>query len=233
MVKLLLKYKVDFKSKNLEGLTALDMLREREFLGNRELRRKLKSAHIEKQLRLPKLLKSTLSFLKRLVITDYHEIENMSKEDRNAILVVAVLIATATYQAMLSPPLNSYGFWRLLYFICFSFFNTMAFFASMIEICLHLPSGIGYTLHLVLPLVLCFVLLMPSSLEVNTIFVAVTVIVLILMKMSILRQKILGDLKPKKTIQFDAKRSPSLQRELTQINVHQLGCRTRANAGTF
>ena len=53
----------------------------------------------------------------------------MSKEDRNGILVVSVLIATATYQA------------------------------ALIEICVHLPSGIGYALHLVLPLMICYTLL--------------------------------------------------------------------------
>ena len=36
------------------------------------------------------------------------------------------------------------------------YFNTLAFVALMIEICVHLPYGIGYALHLVLPLLICY-----------------------------------------------------------------------------
>ncbi|XP_038889007.1 ankyrin repeat-containing protein BDA1-like [Benincasa hispida] len=211
MVKLLLTYNVDIKSKNLKGFSAVDILRQNEFLGDKELEEKLDDEHniIVKQLRLAKiLLKWTLWFIKRLAITDHREIVDMSKEDRNAILVVSVLIATATYQAVLSPPDKEkieliYMSYNCRYFtyILFKYFNTLAFVASMIEICLHLPSGIRYTLHLVLPLVNCYILLMLFWLSCYTgVLTTGAVIVFILTKIPALRQKISGDLNPKKKI---------------------------------
>lgn len=225
MVKLLLTYKVDIKSKNLEGLTTVDILREREFLGDRELREKLDGGHIILKI-LKMLSKWTLSFVKRFVITDHREILHMSKEDRNAILVVSVLIATATYQAILSPPDKDHSsidtkFLGIPYEL-FKYFNSVAFVASMIEICLHLPSGIGYTIHLVLPLIICYVLLMIFWWSYSTNITAIAVFALILTKIPVVRQKISGDLNQKKSITLGTllKRNPNMERELNQISVH-------------
>lgn len=84
-----------------------------------------------------------LWFIKRLVITDHREIVHMSKGDQNAILVVSVLIiATATYQAILSSPDKDKFKCFNMYFITYDIFrysNTLAFGESMMEICIHLP----------------------------------------------------------------------------------------------
>ena len=144
MVKLLIN-KVDMKAKNLEGKTALDIMKEHGHVEDKEVREMLHGSHIFKN--VAKCLHSILLFVKRLVITDYREILYMSKKDRNGILVVSVLIATATYQAALSPPEIDRDFfiqhYKWIPYECFVQLNTWAFIASMIEICVHLPSGIG------------------------------------------------------------------------------------------
>ncbi|XP_044476695.1 ankyrin repeat-containing protein BDA1-like [Mangifera indica] len=121
MVKLLIGYlKVNIK--NSKGLTALDIFYLRQYqglvdaaVGNILLAAKAKTAS---QLILPSLRdsKKTLlaeyfyggltcpgKILKRFSL-GYRRVDQVPLEVRNVLLVVAILIATATYQAALSPP---------------------------------------------------------------------------------------------------------------------------------
>ncbi|XP_044476677.1 ankyrin repeat-containing protein BDA1-like [Mangifera indica] len=126
MVKLLIGYlKVNIK--NSKGLTALDVFYLRQYqglvdaaVGNILLAAKAKTAS---QLILPSLRdsKKTLlaeyfyggltcpgKILKRFSL-GYRRVDQVPLEVRNVLLVVAILIATATYQAALSPP---GGYWQ-------------------------------------------------------------------------------------------------------------------------
>ncbi|XP_038886830.1 ankyrin repeat-containing protein BDA1-like isoform X2 [Benincasa hispida] len=228
MVKLLLSYKVDIKSKNLEGLTAMDILRRGEFLRDKELREKLDGNHILKQPILAKLW----SLVKAFFGLNNREILHTSKENRNAILVVSVLIATATYQVLLSlsdkdneiSPLK-FEFeainLRIDSYQLFKASNTMAFFSSMMEIFLHLPSDINYTLHLGVPLVTCYILLIPfrwSSFDLVHI-AGGYIVLLVLSKIPNIAQKLRECFNTRKLIKINSliKRSLSRDRELTEI----------------
>ena len=48
--------------------------------------------------------RSTITYGEKLAINLARESKNMSSDTRNALLVVAVLIITATYRASLNPP---------------------------------------------------------------------------------------------------------------------------------
>ncbi|XP_022971878.1 ankyrin repeat-containing protein BDA1-like [Cucurbita maxima] len=220
MVKLLIN-KVDMKAKNLEGKTALDIMKERGLVEDKEVKEMLHGSHILRD--VAKFVCSILLFVKRLVITDHPEILYMSKKDRNAILVVYVLIATATYEAALSPPEKDMDFFppEWISYVCFQQLNTVAFVASMIEICVHLPSGIGYALHLVLPLVICYALLAIVWRSYFPLVITSAVIfLLILSKIPLVRQKVKGGFKPKKPNKLGGRFSFSMEKELTDISVH-------------
>ncbi|XP_022931781.1 ankyrin repeat-containing protein BDA1-like [Cucurbita moschata] len=224
MVKLLIN-KVDMKAKNLEGKTALDIMKEHGLVEDKEVKEMLHGYHILKD--IASFLRTISLILKRLVITDHREIHYISKEDRNAILVVSVLIATATYQAALTPPNKDGDFFIRQYkWITYQFFvqfNTLAFVASAIEICLHLPSGIDYALHLVIPLVICYALLaIVWCSYLSSIITIAIIFVLILSKIPLVRRKVKGDFKPKKLRKLGGlfMRSISMEKELTEISLH-------------
>ncbi|KAK7317715.1 hypothetical protein RJT34_02170 [Clitoria ternatea] len=88
------KILVDLKAKNSEGLTAL------EIAGTEETRRMLEKANEDDQNIMFKLFK----FIYRLAETIQSILFNVPSEDRETYLIVVTLIATATYQASLSPP---------------------------------------------------------------------------------------------------------------------------------
>ncbi|OIW06095.1 hypothetical protein TanjilG_29851 [Lupinus angustifolius] len=103
---LLIKTKMDLKAKNLENLTAMDIA------ASAEIKGKLVKAGVkcgsstidDESLTLAHKLRSKITTLDKIIIYMLRIREDISEEQRNAFLVLAVLIATATYQAALNPP---------------------------------------------------------------------------------------------------------------------------------
>ncbi|CAJ1978537.1 unnamed protein product [Sphenostylis stenocarpa] len=96
-MKLLMKVRrMDVDAKNLQGQRALDIT------DNAEMKKKLGRA--EESARKIKTLRSLILSMNEGLIRKTGMRQNMSKEMRSAYLVVATLVATATYHAALSPP---------------------------------------------------------------------------------------------------------------------------------
>ncbi|KAL3530132.1 hypothetical protein ACH5RR_009454 [Cinchona calisaya] len=116
----LLVGKVNINHKNQAGLTALDIAIEHSnpAADGKQIERILGSAGGRSSSTVPKIdsladvLSSNVSSSTRKLFKHNTQVElgnfgglnNLSGDTRNALLVVAVLITTATYQAMLSPP---------------------------------------------------------------------------------------------------------------------------------
>ncbi|GMN30942.1 hypothetical protein TIFTF001_003031 [Ficus carica] len=157
MVSLLIG-RIDINAKNLAGLTALDVSQNQPQPESSKLRRMLLRGGARRALSLPTIpkladsLKSNMSWQEKWIVSNYRQKLYLSNEDRNVILLVAVLFATANYEAALdSYKDNEYAnFVRIL----FKLINNIAFLASMVEIYLYLPTDCGI-LRLVLPLVIC------------------------------------------------------------------------------
>ncbi|XVE86169.1 hypothetical protein DITRI_Ditri18aG0014300 [Diplodiscus trichospermus] len=177
VVELLLKCGIDKNAMNFECLTALDILH----LGNqtavdkREIMRMLAKAgclrsslhsSLSKFRTSAQHFRSTITYGEKLAINLARESKNMSSDTRNALLVVAVLIITATYQASLSPPggvwpgdnNNSNGsgspvpgtsVMKTNIFRFFMTFNTVALWSTLLLIIYLLPSGFPSYLLLV------------------------------------------------------------------------------------
>ena len=102
-------------------------------------------------------LKRGFPWYKRWILANHR---HMSQVNKDGILVVAVLIATTAYQAIVALPTVFDN--KLIasashyYFLVFQFFNTAAFVASMSLIYILLPPGISYMLQLIIPIVVCF-----------------------------------------------------------------------------
>ena len=102
---------VDINFKNLEGKTAWDILEGQTQVNNTEMRVMLRRAGAstgsslstvttyQHYLRRPKN-----RFLERQLTSHAREVANFSDGKRNALLVIATLFVTVTYQAVLSPP---------------------------------------------------------------------------------------------------------------------------------
>ncbi|XVE68931.1 hypothetical protein DITRI_Ditri09bG0109600 [Diplodiscus trichospermus] len=108
MIRLLINGKVKKNQTNLENLTALDILKRQ--TGTEEAQRILLGAGglegtaLPKLFTLPQYLQSNIPFWELMYKSVVRQRKNLSNETRNALLVVAALILTATYQATLSPP---------------------------------------------------------------------------------------------------------------------------------
>ena len=127
-VRELLNCDVNLNVRNLKGHTAQDMLRERREGNNGEIRDMLSCAGAlscscsflhkvncyEYCIGKPKdlfyersrILRETVSFFERLrlLIKTAREGSRISNDERNALLVVAVLLITITYQVVITPP---------------------------------------------------------------------------------------------------------------------------------
>ncbi|KAL3530143.1 hypothetical protein ACH5RR_009465, partial [Cinchona calisaya] len=170
VVKLLIG-KASINHKNRAGLTALDIVvgLHSNTAATGKIKRILHAAGARRSSTLPKIDSLADIFSSKVsqkkILVDIGRLHNLSSETRNTVLVVAILITTTTYQAILSPPrgffsgndtnntpslidsttaLNSY--FRTVV-IC----NTIPFITSIGVICLLLPRTI-YNLFLVIPL---------------------------------------------------------------------------------
>ncbi|XP_039037380.1 uncharacterized protein LOC120174675 [Hibiscus syriacus] len=102
MVKLLLNCKADRQAKNQDGSTALEVA---ERHNSRESITVLRgffiplvsnfSQHVDKQI---------IKYITKASSLIFHDMENISEQDRNALLVILGLLLTATYQTSFSPP---------------------------------------------------------------------------------------------------------------------------------
>ncbi|XP_059444107.1 ankyrin repeat-containing protein BDA1-like isoform X3 [Corylus avellana] len=111
----LLDCRVLVNLKNLEGFTALDIVEEQTQVDNQEMRKMLCRAGALSASSLPKVasfadyLRYPIPINEKLYICFFRQRMLMSNDMRNMLLVVAVLLVTVAYQAVLSPP---GGFWQ-------------------------------------------------------------------------------------------------------------------------
>ncbi|KAL9671085.1 hypothetical protein QQ045_008650 [Rhodiola kirilowii] len=165
---------VDLDLKDFEGRTPL-ILQNTLQVGNAELQRLLESAsstpaHATSTSPLEIYLSSRIVPFERMVIQLFGGNNGKATQVRGGLLVVAVLVATATYNAGINPP---GGVWsssdkshmagtvimeESLFYV-FQVFNATAFCASMGLIFVLLPSGI-FLLLLQYSLVACYMLSM-------------------------------------------------------------------------
>ncbi|KAJ7952588.1 Ankyrin repeat protein [Quillaja saponaria] len=112
-VKLLIDRDADLNAKNLEGWTPLDMVIEKQTQTpqDREVRDMLRGAGGSRSSSLrsfgtlsEKLRSKKITYLRKIEVGIFRSKRNMSSDTRNTLLVVLVLIATSTYEAVLSPP---------------------------------------------------------------------------------------------------------------------------------
>jgi hypothetical protein len=100
----LLKTKINLKAKNLENSTALDIARSAEIKGILLSVGAKQSSKVKDAPTLADKLRSKVTFMEKILIYILRIRKDISEEQRNAFLIVATLIATATYQSALSPP---------------------------------------------------------------------------------------------------------------------------------
>ena len=105
-VRELLNCGVNLNARNLEGRTAQDMLQEQTQANNSVIRDLLICCGALSCSLRPGILGKTGLFFERLrlLIKSAHEGSRISNDDRNALLVVAALLITITYQVVITPP---------------------------------------------------------------------------------------------------------------------------------
>ncbi|XP_022748018.1 uncharacterized protein LOC111297629 [Durio zibethinus] len=102
MLKLLLKCKADKHATNQDGSTALNVAQQ---LNNKESIRILRGCCIPRVSTFNyKWQKQIFKSVTKASAAIFQDMDNISIEDRNALLVILGLLLTATYQASLSPP---------------------------------------------------------------------------------------------------------------------------------
>ena len=104
-VRELLNCGVNLNVRNLEGHTAQDMLQEQGQVNNGEIRDMLSHSGAL-SCSCSRILRKTVLFFERLriQIKTTREGSRISNDDRNALLVVAALLITITYQVVITPP---------------------------------------------------------------------------------------------------------------------------------
>ena len=105
-VRKLLNCGVNLKARNLEGHTAQDMLQEQTQVNNSGIRDLLICCGALSCSLRPGILSKIVLFFERLrlLIKSAREGSKISNDDRNALLVVAALLITITYQVVITPP---------------------------------------------------------------------------------------------------------------------------------
>ena len=105
-VRELLNCGVNLNARNLEGRTAQDILQEQTQVNNSVIRDLLICCGALSCSLRPGILRKTGLFFERLrlLIKSAHEGSRILNDDRNALLVVAALLITITYQVVITPP---------------------------------------------------------------------------------------------------------------------------------
>ncbi|KAG4127531.1 hypothetical protein ERO13_D10G221000v2 [Gossypium hirsutum] len=102
MVKVLLNCRANKHATNQHGLTALDVAQNR---NSRESITVLRGCFIPRVSNFNhKLEKQIDKYVTKASLLIFHDMDNISGDDRSALLVILGLLLTATYQASLSPP---------------------------------------------------------------------------------------------------------------------------------
>ncbi|CAB4309873.1 unnamed protein product [Prunus armeniaca] len=199
----LLIKRVDLNVKNLEGLTALDISLQGPVNNTEMINLLCRNGALEAS-SLPRVSSLADSLRKEMSLTEKWILQNhlskccMPNEKRNALLVIAVLIATATFQAVLNPPagiqkgysetphdfkrnsaatnssaeenvVSNFAFHSAAACVSFLAFNTMAFLTSISEIWFHLPQGLYFLIKLGLPLLFCYMLSLSLTAPVSSV----------------------------------------------------------------
>jgi hypothetical protein len=100
----LVKTKVNLNAKNSENSTALDLAASAEIKGILLSAGAKPSSKVKDATKLEDKLRSNVTFMDKILIYVLRIRKDISEEQRNTFLIVAALIATATYQSALSPP---------------------------------------------------------------------------------------------------------------------------------
>ncbi|RDX69201.1 Ankyrin repeat-containing protein BDA1, partial [Mucuna pruriens] len=104
-IQLLVKTKVDLNAKNWENSIALDMAENNAEIKNVLVRAGAKhGSPVTDAPTFPDKLRSSMTLLDNIIISILRIRRDTTDEQRNAFLIVAALVATATYQSALSPP---------------------------------------------------------------------------------------------------------------------------------
>jgi hypothetical protein len=110
------RYDIDINVKNSDGKTAWDILQEQTQVDNEEIRAMLLRGRALPASSLPTvasyatyLRQPKFVFLEKLRRNYFRVRTRRLDDNRNALLVVAILLVTVTYQGVLSPP---GGFWQ-------------------------------------------------------------------------------------------------------------------------
>ncbi|KAJ8760734.1 hypothetical protein K2173_017840 [Erythroxylum novogranatense] len=109
-IRILLKPKADLNVKNCDGSTVVQILLRQGQLDKNKLGAIRGLAKVSEVPSFSEItsysdyLRRRITGLEKWAVGAYREKVLMSNETRNAVLVVAILIATATYQAVLNPP---------------------------------------------------------------------------------------------------------------------------------
>ena len=109
-VRLLIDSSIDLNAKNFEDSTALDIAENQTLVNSSEIRDMLLRARALRGFALAAAplheeeLRSKITFNERVAICVTRLRRRISNDTRNALLVVAILFATSTYEAALSPP---------------------------------------------------------------------------------------------------------------------------------
>lgn len=101
---LMIHNKMDLKAKNLENLTALDIAVSAEIKGKLVRAGAKRGSSITQSPTLAHKIRAKFTFMDEILIYILRIRGDMSEDQRNYFLVVAALVATATYQAALNPP---------------------------------------------------------------------------------------------------------------------------------
>ncbi|KAG5046908.1 hypothetical protein JHK86_016314 [Glycine max] len=103
-LQLLLKTKVDLKAKNLENSTALDVVTSAEIRNALVKAGAKQGSSITNAPTLADKLRWNITLMGKITIFVLRIRSDITEDQRQAFLIVAALIATATYQSALSPP---------------------------------------------------------------------------------------------------------------------------------
>ncbi|KAL3016573.1 hypothetical protein AAZX31_06G221400 [Glycine max] len=103
-LQLLLKTKVDLKAKNLENSTALDVVTSAEIRNALVKAGAKQGSSVTNAPTLADKLRWNITLMGKITIFVLRIRSDITEDQRQAFLIVAALIATATYQSALSPP---------------------------------------------------------------------------------------------------------------------------------